>query len=270
MDALRRNNVTVLGTGSQAMVLVHGFGCDQRMWRLITPAFEACHRIVLLDLVGAGNSALGVYDPVRYSSLQAHAEDVLDVLRALNLHQVVLVGHSVSAIIGMLAAIREPERFACLVLVAPSPSFINDGDYIGGFEREDIDELLEAMDNNYLGWSGSITPVIMGNPERPELAEELNTSFCQTDPTIARHFARATFLADHRPDLPRLHTPALILQCAQDTLAPRQVGEYMHEHLPDSELIVLDTSGHCPHLSAPQATVAAIRQYLVPTPTLKL
>lgn len=270
MDVLKRNNVTVFGTGSQVMVLVHGFGCDQRMWRLITPAFEARYRIVLLDLVGAGNSERGVYDPAIYNSLQAHVEDVLAVLRALDLYNVVLVGHSVSAIIAVLAAIREPERFARLVLVAPSPCFINDGDYVGGFEKADIDELLEAMDNNYLGWSGAITPVIMGNPDRPELTAELNTSFCQTDPTIARHFARVTFLSDYRPDLPLLRTPALILQCAQDTLAPRQVGEYMHRHLAGSKLVIVDTSGHCPHLSAPQATIAAIREYLEPTPPPRL
>lgn len=266
MDVLKRNNVTVSGAGQRALVFVHGFGCDQRMWRMVAPAFEAHCRTVLLDLVGAGHSELTAYNPARYSTLAAHAEDVLAVLAALHLTEVVLVGHSVSAMIGVLAAIQEPERFSRLVLVAPSPRFINDAGYTGGFEQTDIEELLEAMDNNYLGWSGAITPVIMGHPEQPELAAELNASFCQTDPTIARHFARVTFLSDVRPELPRLRTPALIVQCSQDALAPLAVGEYLREQLAGSELVVLNTSGHCPHLSAPQATTAAIHHYLGTAP----
>ncbi|GAB2793858.1 sigma-B regulation protein RsbQ [Hymenobacter luteus] len=266
MDVLRRNNVTVSGAGQRAIVFVHGFGCDQRMWRMVTPAFEASYQTVLLDLVGAGHSDLAAYNPARYSTLAAHAEDVLAVLAALKLTRVVLVGHSVSAMIGVLAAIREPDRFSHLVLVAPSPRFVNDVGYTGGFEQADIDELLEAMDNNYLGWSGAITPVIMGHPEQPELTAELNASFCRTDPTIARHFARVTFLADNRAELPQLRTPALILQGSQDALAPLAVGAYLQQHLPNSQLVVLNTSGHCPHLSAPQATVAAIHHYLGPAP----
>ncbi|GGF26122.1 hydrolase [Hymenobacter cavernae] len=244
------------------MVFVHGFGCDQRMWRLVAPAFKARYRVVLLDLVGSGRSDLTAYDPLRYNSLAAHAEDVLAVIHELGLENVVFVGHSVSAMIGVLAANREPSRFACLVLVAPSPRYINDEAYVGGFEQTDIEELLEAMDDNYLGWSGGITPVIMGHPDRPELAAELNNSFCSSDPTIARHFARVTFLSDNRADLPRLHMPALILQCAHDVIAPLAVGTYLHRHLPESELIVLDTSGHCPHLSVPRATIAAIDHFL--------
>jgi len=262
MDILKRNNVTVSGSGKQAMVFVHGFGCDQRMWRLVTPAFEADYQVVLLDLVGAGQSDLTAYEPARYSLLSAHAEDVLAVMRALDLHEVILVGHSVSATIGMLAAIQEPARVARLVLVAPSPRFLNDVGYTGGFEPADIEELLEAMNNNYLGWSGAIAPVIMGHPDRPELAAELNNSFCSSDPTIARHFARVTFLSDNRTDLGQVRTPSLILQCAHDALAPLAVGAYMHQQLPASELVVLDTSGHCPHLSAPQATIAAMQHFL--------
>ncbi|WP_317173285.1 alpha/beta fold hydrolase [Hymenobacter duratus] len=262
MHVVERHNVTVSGAGSQAMVFVHGFGCDQRMWRQVAPAFEADYRVVLLDLVGAGHSDLTAYDPARYSTLQAHVEDMLEVLQALDLHDAVFVGHSVSAMIGVLAALREPARIARLVLVAPSPRFINDADYTGGFEPADIEELLEAMDNNYLGWSGAMAPVIMGHPDRPALTQELEASFCSTDPAIARHFARVTFLADNRADLPRLHTPALILQCAQDALAPVAVGRYVHRQLPNSQLVVLDTSGHCPHLSAPEATIAAIRQFM--------
>ncbi|GAB2943978.1 alpha/beta hydrolase [Hymenobacter coalescens] len=270
MDVLQRNHVTVTGAGEQAVVFVHGFGCDQHMWRLVAPAYEARYRVVLLDLVGAGSSDLTAYDPARYHSLQAHADDVLEVLRALNLREVVLVGHSVSATIVMLAAISEPARVARVVLVAPSPRFLNDAasGYTGGFERADIEELLAAMDDNYLGWSGAITPVIMGHPERPELAAELNQSFCRTDPTIARHFARVTFLGDHRADVPRLRTPALILQCAHDALAPVAVGQYLHRQLPGSTFVVIDTSGHCPHLSAPEATAAAIDHFLGAAPLL--
>ncbi|WP_426058581.1 alpha/beta fold hydrolase [Hymenobacter sp. B1770] len=262
MDVLKRNNVTVSGKGEQAMVFVHGFGCDQHMWRLVAPAFEDRYRVVLLDLVGAGQSDLTAYEPSHYNTLHAHAADVLAVLHALDLHNVTLVGHSVSATIGMLAAIREPARVAKLVMVAPSPRFINDVDYKGGFERSDIEELLETMDNNYLGWSASITPVIMGHPDEPALTEELNNSFCNTDPTIAKHFARVTFLADNRADLPLVRIPTLILQCAQDVLAPLAVGHYLHQHLANSQLTVLDTSGHCPHLSAPQATLKAIDLFL--------
>lgn len=262
MDVLKRNNVTVSGAGKQAMVFIHGFGCDQRMWRLVSPAFEGGYQVVLLDLVGSGKSDLAAYDVERYSSLVAHAEDVLAVLRHLNLREVILVGHSVGATIAMLAAIEESARFQQLVLVAPSPRFINDVGYIGGFERADIEELLDAMNENYLGWSSTITPVIMGNPERPELAAELNNSFCSTNPTLARHFARVTFLSDNRADLPLVPTPSLILQCATDALAPLAVGTYMQQQLPDSKLVVIDTSGHCPHLSAPAATISAISRFI--------
>jgi sigma-B regulation protein RsbQ len=267
MDRLKRNNVTVFGSGEQAMVFVHGFGCDQHMWRLVAPHFKADYRVVLLDLIGAGKSDLAAYHPTRYSSLSAHAEDLLAVLHELDLHNVVLVGHSVGATIAMLAAIQEPARVAQLILVAPSPRFLNDAGYTGGFEPADIEELLEAMNNNYLGWSGAITPVIMGHPDRPELAAELNNSFCSTDPTIARHFARVTFLADNRADLALVRTPSLILQCANDTLAPQAVGTFLHQELADSQLMVLDTSGHCPHLSAPQATIAAMQHFLRSKPT---
>jgi sigma-B regulation protein RsbQ len=262
MDVLKRHRVSVSGTGSQALVFVHGFGCDQHMWRLVAPAFEAEYRVVLLDLVGAGGSELTAYDPVRYSTLAAHAEDVREVLQALDLHDVVFVGHSVSAMIGVLAAAQEPARFAHLVLVAPSPRYLNEGDYTGGFELDDIEELLEAMDNNYLGWSASFAPVVMANPSQPELTAELATSFCRTDPAIARHFAGVTFLSDNRADLRHVYTPALIMQSARDLIAPLAVGTYVHEQLAGSQLIVLDTTGHCPHVSAPHVTIAALRAYL--------
>ncbi|SMB98878.1 alpha/beta hydrolase fold [Hymenobacter roseosalivarius DSM 11622] len=262
MDVLKRNNVRVSGAGSQAMIFVHGFGCNQRMWRLVAPAFEARYRVVLLDLVGAGESDLTAYDSARYGRLAAHAEDILEIMRALNLSDAIFVGHSVSAMIGILAAIQEPDLFARLVLVAPSPRYLNDVSYTGGFEAPDIEELLETMDNNYLGWSAAVTPMIMGHADRPELTEELNNSFCNTDPAIARHFARVTFLSDNRADLPLVRTPTLILQCAHDVLAPIAVGGFLHQQILDSQLVVLDTSGHCPHLSAPQITIKAIEAFL--------
>lgn len=244
------------------MIFAHGFGCDQNMWRFVTPAFEDEHRIVLFDHVGAGRSDLSAYNRAKYSSLQGYASDVLDICRELDLHRVIFVGHSVSAAIGVLAAIEEPERFEALVLVGPSPCYINDGDYVGGFTREDIDGLLESLDSNYLGWSSAMAPVIMGNPDRPELGQELTNSFCRTDPEIARHFARVTFLSDNRNDLPKVAVRSLILQCSEDAIAPQCVGEYVHRNLPGSELVLLQATGHCPNLSAPEETIAAIKNFL--------
>jgi sigma-B regulation protein RsbQ len=263
MDVLARNNVTERGqTSGPPMLFAHGFGCDQNMWRLVAPAFEADHRVVLFDHVGAGGSDLAAYDRARYDSLDGYAEDVLEICAALDLTGVTFVGHSVSAMIGVLAASKEPERFARLVLVGPSPSYIDDGDYVGGFAREDIDELLESLDSNFLGWSSAMAPVIMGNPDRPELGEELTNSFCRTDPDIAGHFARVTFLSDNRGDLAGVRIPTLILQCSDDAIAPQPVGRYVHEQIAGSELVLLDAVGHCPNLSAPEQTVAAIRAFL--------
>jgi sigma-B regulation protein RsbQ len=263
MEVLRRNNVTEHGLPSgPPMLFSHGFGCDQNMWRLVAPAFEENHRVVLFDHVGAGSSDLTAYDRRRYGSLEGYAEDVLEICEALDLTGVTFVGHSVSAMIGVLAALRAPDRFAKLVLVSPSPSYIDDGDYVGGFGRADIEELLESLDSNFLGWSSAMAPVIMGNPDRPELGEELTNSFCRTDPDIARHFAHVTFLSDNRGDLPRVRIPTLILQCADDAIAPQSVGAYVHEQIAGSELVLLDAVGHCPNLSAPEETVAAIKAFL--------
>ena len=262
MTVLQRNHVQVSGTGTQPMLFAHGFGCDQRMWRLVAPAFEDDYRIVLFDHVGAGRSDLGAYRRARYGRLEGYAEDVLEICEALDLTDVVYVGHSVSAMIGVLAAIRDPGRFASLVLVGPSPRYVNDGDYVGGFSREDIDGLLDFLDSNHLGWSQAMAPTIMGNPDRPDLGEELTNSFCRTDPDIARHFARVTFLSDNRADLPKLGVPSLILQCAEDAIAPAAVGEYVHRHLADSRLVQMKATGHCPNLSAPEETIAAMRAFL--------
>jgi sigma-B regulation protein RsbQ len=245
------------------MVFAHGFGCDQGMWRYVAPAFEDTHRVVLFDHVGAGRSDLSAWDPVRYRRLDGYAEDVLQILEAVDLPPVVFVGHSVSAMIGLLAAARRPELFERLVLVGPSPRYIDDEGYRGGFSAAEIEELLETMDGNYLGWSQYIAPVIMGAPQRPELGQELTDSFCRSDPAIARHFARTTFLSDNRADLERVTTPALVVQCREDVIAPREVGEYVHGHLKDSEFVLLDATGHCPNLSAPGQLVDAMKSYLL-------
>ena len=260
---LERNNVVEQGRpDGRPMVLAHGFGCDQNMWRFVWPAFAGEHRIVLFDHVGAGGSDASAYDRDRYSTLRGYAEDVLEICRELDLTDVVFVGHSVSAMIGVLAAAAEPERFGRLILVGPSPRYIDDTDYTGGFSREDIEGLLESMDSNYLGWSNAMAPVIMGNEERPELGEELTNSFCRADPEIARDFARVTFLSDNRDDLAGMRTPSLVLQCADDAIAPDVVGEYVDRQLPDSRLVRLAATGHCPNLSAPDETIAAIKAFL--------
>ncbi|HEX2161139.1 MAG TPA: alpha/beta hydrolase [Thermoleophilaceae bacterium] len=263
MNTLLKSNVTVSGqpTG-QPMVFAHGFGCDQNMWRYVTPAFEDRYRVVLFDHVGAGKSDLSAYDSRRYSSLDGYAEDVLEICAALELERVVFVGHSVSAMIGVLAAIREPERFDKLVLIGPSPCYVDDDGYVGGFSRADVDELLDSLDSNYLGWSTAMAPVIMGNPDRPELGAELTNSFCATDPEIASQFARVTFLSDNRSDLPRLAIPTLVLQCSEDPIAPRPVGEFVRDQIPDSRFMQLSATGHCPNLSHPDETVAAIEAFL--------
>jgi sigma-B regulation protein RsbQ len=262
VSVLERNNVTLSGDGRTPMVFAHGYGCDQRMWRLVAPAFADSHRLVLFDHVGAGRSDRSAYDRAKYASLQGYARDLLELCDALDVRHGVFVGHSVGATIGLLAAIEEPERFDRLVLVGPSPRYVDDGDYVGGFSRGDIDDLLELQDANYLGWSSTMAAAIAGNPERPELTEEVRDSFCRTDPEIARQFAAVTFLSDNRADLPKVAPRALVLQSRVDAIAPVAVGEYVHRHLPSSELVVLDAAGHSPHLSAPEETVAAIKAFL--------
>jgi sigma-B regulation protein RsbQ len=262
MSVWRKNNVHVVGGEGPPMVLAHGFGCDQNMWRLIVPAFEDRYRVVLFDHVGMGQSDPSAYDVARHSSLAGYAHDVLEICRALDLERPILVGHSVSAMIGVLAVVALPDYFGELVLVSPSPRFIDDRDYVGGFSRQQIEELLDFLDANYLGWARAMAPVIMGNPDRPELTEELVNSFCRSDPEIAKRFARVTFLADHRADLPHVRCPTLVLQSSVDALAPPSVGEYVHHHIEDSTLVVLRATGHCPHLSAPAEVSEAVDMFL--------
>jgi sigma-B regulation protein RsbQ len=263
MTVIHRNNVVLSGrVRGTPMMFAHGFGCDQNMWRYVAPAFEDDYRVILFDHVGAGRSDLSAYDRARYSSLDGYAADILEICRELELREVIFVGHSVSAMMGVIAAAEDPERFARLVLVGPSPRYLDDDDYVGGFAREDIDELLDSLDNNYLGWSAAMAPAIMGNPTRPELTEELTNSFCRTDPQIAKQFARVTFLSDNRDDLARVSVPTLVLQTQEDVIAPMEVGAYVERALPQGQLVVLNATGHCPNLSAPEETINAINTFL--------
>ena len=244
------------------MLFAHGFGCDQNMWRFVEPAFRDRFRTVLIDHVGAGQSDLTQYDPDKYASLDGYADDILEIARELQLQDAVFVGHSVSAMIGVLASIKSPKLFKSLVLVGPSPCYINDGDYVGGFSRNDINELLESLADNHMGWSAAMAPAIMGNPDRPALGEELTNSFCRTDPEIARSFARTTFMADNRADLASVTARTLVLQCADDIIAGNQVGEYVRDQIPNSEIVYLNATGHCPNLSAPGEVIDAIRSFV--------
>jgi len=266
-NVLTRNNVRVSGRGTTTMLFAHGYGCDQNMWRYVAPVFEDSHRVVLFDHVGAGHSERAAYDRSKYSTLDGYAADVVDICRALSLDSVIFVGHSVSAMIGVLAAVQAPDLFRALILIGPSPCYIDDEDgYRGGFSRQDIDELLSALDSNYLGWSAAMAPVIMGTPDRPELGEELTNSFCRTDPEIAGQFARVTFLSDNRKDLEAIRVPTLILQCSADIIAPPSVGEFIQSKIPGSQLVTLRATGHCPNLSAPDETTAAMKHFLPQVP----
>jgi sigma-B regulation protein RsbQ len=257
-----RNNVRSFGNGQQPMLFAHGFGCDQNMWRYITSAFENDYRIILFDYVGAGKSDLLSYNPERYSTLHGYAQDILDICKELKLIDVIFVGHSVSSMIGLLAAVEKPEYFNSMIMVGPSPCYINNELYEGGFERQDIEGLLETMERNYIGWANFLAPNIMANNDRPELAQELLQSFCSTDPIIANQFARATFFSDNREDLAKLKIPSLLLQCSEDILAPYSVGDFLHRSLPQSTLRVMKAKGHCPHMSEPEETVMLIKDYL--------
>jgi sigma-B regulation protein RsbQ len=259
VNVVSKNNVRIVGAeDGPTIMLAHGFGCDQNLWRLVTERLAPSFRVVLFDHVGSGASDPAAWEEQQYSSLAGYAADILDIVDELDLHDVVFVGHSVAAMIGVLAVADDPSRFARLILLTPSPRYLDDADYRGGFSRADIDELLDSLESNYLGWSRAMAPTIMGTPDRPELGDELTDSFCRTDPSCALVFARTTFLSDNRADLPRVAIPTLVIECAHDTLAPREVGTYVHQHIDGSELVTLDAIGHCPHLSAPDATAQAI------------
>ena len=262
-SVLARNHVSVQGQGAHTVVFAHGFGCDQNMWRFVEPSFRDRFRTVLFDYVGLGKSDLGAFDAGRYSTLDGYAQDLVEIGEALDLRGATIVGHSVSSMIGLLASLRAPQRFGALVMVAPSPRYINaPPDYVGGFERTDIEGLLELMDHNYVGWAGALAPMVMGSEAGPELTHELQETFCSTDPLVAKCFARATFYGDNRADLAKSKVPSLVLQVREDAIAPMAVGAYLERHLPQSELRVIEANGHCPQISHPQLTIEAIRPFL--------
>lgn len=262
MDVMARNNVHVSGRGDRAMVFAHGFGCDQNMWRFVAPEFESNFKVVLFDHVGAGGSDLSAYDKAKYSTLDGYAADLVEIGNALRLNDAVFVGHSVSSMIGLLASLQAPDLFGRMVLVGPSPRYIDDGDYVGGFSEKQIAELLDFLEDNHMGWSTAMAPAIMGNPDRPELGEELTNSFCRTDPEIAKAFARVTFTSDNRGDLAKVKVPTLILQCSEDIIASEAVGKFVRSRIPRSEIVFLKATGHCPNLSGPAEVVSAIRSYV--------
>jgi len=262
VSLFNRHNINITGSGERTILFAHGYGCDQTMWRFVAPAFQDEYRVVLFDYVGAGKSDISAYSRQKYGSLSGYVDDVLDIIDAIGGGPVIFVGHSVSALIGVLASIRRPEAFESLVLVGPSPCYINDEQYIGGFSRSDIEGLLTMLDDNHLGWSKAMAPAIMKNPQQPELAEELANSFCRTDPKIAKHFGRVTFLSDNRTDLCRVTVPTLVMQCSEDDIAPDPVGDYVHRNIQGSRFVKLQATGHCPHMSAPAETIQVIRDYL--------
>ncbi|MGO4920250.1 alpha/beta fold hydrolase [Maribacter spongiicola] len=262
MDILKRNNVKVFGNGTQVIMFAHGFGCDQNMWRFISPAFVDDYKIVQFDYVGCGNSDTSAYNEGKYGSLYGYAQDVLDICDVLNLQNVIFIGHSVSSMIGVLASLQAPKVFKNLILVSPSSKYIDDTDYVGGFSEEDLEGLLDVMDNNYTGWAKFLALMVMKNAERPELTEELENSFCAADPAINRNFARVTFFSDNRDDIVRVKLPTLILQCSDDDIAPDTVGEFIHKKISGSTIVRMNATGHCPHMSHPEETIAAIKNFL--------
>lgn len=261
-DIISRNYINRLGKGNEPMMFAHGYGCDQNMWRFITPAFEKDYDIILFDHVGSGNSDEHAYDFEKYNDLNGYADDIVEICEVLKLEKVTFIGHSVSSIIGALAAAKRPELFKALILIGPSPCYINNDEYYGGFSKQNIDELIETLESNYLGWSSSITPVIAGTPNKSEFSEELHNSFCRMNPKIAKHFARVTFLGDNREDLSKVSVPALIIQSNPDIIAPVEVGKFVNKKIPNSSFTQLDSPGHCPHLTAPEQTIKAMKFYL--------
>ncbi len=258
----KRYNVNIFGSGSKTLVFAHGFGCDQNMWRFISSAFESEYRIVLFDYMGCGRSDLAYYNKEKYNSLYGYAQDIVDICKGFNLREITFVGHSVSSMIGLLASVQEPGLISKAILVCPSPRYIDDQEYTGGFSQADLEGLLEVMDRNYLGWANFLAPVVMKNPDLPELTKEIEESFCSIDPDITRQFAKVTFFGDNRQDLQKIKIPTLILQCEDDSIAPKEVGQYLHRNLKDSQLVNMEATGHCPHMSHPEETIAAIKSYL--------
>jgi sigma-B regulation protein RsbQ len=262
MDAIRRNSVKVFGSGERTLMFAHGYGCDQNMWRHVVPSFVDEYKIILFDYVGSGCSDVSAFDRTRYSTLRGYAKDIVEILDELNIQRVNFVGHSVSSMIGALASIERPELFETITMIGPSPCYINQGDYVGGYERSDIEGLLETLESNHVAWAATMAPLIMGNLETPEHAAELEASFCRMDPSLAHHFARVTFLSDNRNDLPKVSAKTLILQCQKDVIAGVDVGKYVNRCLPNSQFVMMDATGHCPHMSAPREVAEELRKFL--------
>jgi sigma-B regulation protein RsbQ len=259
---LQQLNVNVMGDGKPTLLFCNGFNCNQHIWQHITPTLAKHYRLILFDQMGTGESDLRAYDGQQYATLARYAQDVIAICHALDLHEAVVVGHSIGAMIGLLAAVQAPQYFSKVVLLAASPCYLNEPGYYGGFERADMLSLLAEMDRDYLGWATTFATMLIGTDQPVSLGYELADYFCQADPTIAKQFARLGFLTDNRADLPHLHLPTLLLQCAQDVAVPQQVNAYLLAHLPQATLVALPTSGHCPHLSAPFEVVAALREFI--------
>jgi len=262
-SVVARNNVTINGSGSTVLMLAHGFGCDQNMWRHLLPYFDEQYTVILFDYVGCGASDYSAYDKDRYSSLTGYAQDVLEICEALSLKDVTFIGHSVSSMIGMHAAIQSPHIFSKLAMICPSPCFLNfPPEYEGGFDKEDLEELINLMDKNYVGWANYLAPLVMGQATDAALTQELETSFCSTDPKYAKPFAKATFFSDDRAMLAKLSLPTLILQSKHDNLASTAVGEYMAQFIPNSQLEVVDAHGHCLHMTNPSIVFSYLREFV--------
>lgn len=263
MNVVERNNVRIIGEGEQTIICAHGFGCEQSMWQYIAPSFTEKYKLVLFDYVGAGLSDLSAYSTDKYATLDGYKQDVLDLVDGLQLENSIFIGHSISSMIGMLAAIERPEIFEKIIMIGPSPCYLNKSDgFQGGFEESDVWELLELMEINFSGWASYMAPTTMGDDATQELKDGLRDVFVSTNPKIAREFAEVTFFSDYRSRLSELTVPTLIVQCSEDSIVPLHVGEYLHENLGNSELKVMQAKGHYPHISHPVETVELITNFL--------
>lgn len=270
-SALKRHAITIEGTGDDLVLFAHGYGCDQTVWQRVRPAISALTTTVAFDITGAGLSDLSHFQPHgRHSSLEGYACDLIEVCEALDTRSITLVGHSVSAIIGVIAAVKKPDLFDSLVLVAPSACYLNLRDYQGGLDEQQLAGLMELMGSNFSNWADVVTPIIMGNPDRPALATELSHSFCRWNEAAAKHFAYLTFMSDCRSYLPLVKPDCLIIECIDDAIAPRSAVAHLHGALPRSAAVKLQAQGHCPHVSAPQETAQAITRHLRSRGKLKL
>lgn len=262
-EILKRNNVNIIGKGEKTIVFGHGLACDQKIWDTILPYFEEDYQIVLYDYVGSGDSDFSAFDTERYSTMHGYAKDLLEILEAIDVGEVIFVGHSVSAMIGILASIEKPEYFENLILIGSSPRYLNEHpNYHGGYDESDIEELITMMEMNFSGWATLAAANFMNNPDRPLLTEQLIEVYNEEDPAMMKSFAEVVFLSDHRQDLPEVTIPSLIMQCSEDSIVPLESAEYLHKHLKNSKLIVMEATGHYPQISYPEETVNTILEYI--------